>query len=196
MRKILTDIPGLILLEPTIHCDERGWFVETYHQKDFLDLGIDVAFVQDNHSYSKRKHTLRGLHFQLDPMSQAKLLRCVRGSVIDVAVDLRVGSPTWLKWQSFELSMRNQRQLFIPRGFAHAILTLEDDSEVIYKVDNFYSEACSRSIYFNDPQIGIDWGDIDPILSWKDRHAPLLADSDVNFTYEETSSSAIHRRQA
>lgn len=189
MKAIETKIPGLIILEPDCHGDSRGWFMETYSEPHFAELGITSHFVQDNHSMSAKKGTLRGLHFQNNPKAQSKLVRCTKGIVIDVAVDIRKGSPTYLQWVSVELSADNKRQLCIPRGFAHGFLTLTDDVEFQYKVDNPYSKECDRGIRYDDPSIGVDWGSllngIEPILSEKDTIGPLLADSDCNFIYEE-----------
>ena len=184
MELIKTDIPGVVILEPKVFGDHRGWFTETYAYNTLKDLGIDVTFVQDNQSYSKEKGTLRGLHFQQNPMAQTKLLRCTRGKILDVAVDIRKGSPTYLKWVSVELSAENKRQLFMPKGFAHGFVTLTEDVEVQYKVDAYYAPECDRSIRFDDPAIGVDWGVSDPILSQKDMNAPLLCDSDCNFVYD------------
>ena len=160
--------------------------METYNYNDFKEAGIDVQFVQDNQSSSK-KGVLRGLHFQIN-YPQDKLVRVVSGEVFDVAVDLRKGSPTYKQWVSAELSAENKRQFYIPRGFAHGFLTLTDDVEFEYKVDNLYSKEHDRGIRYDDPEIGVDWGGLlkglDPILSEKDMNGPLLADSDVNFVYE------------
>lgn len=184
MELIKTDIPGVVILEPKVFGDHRGWFTETYAYNTLKDLGIDVTFVQDNQSYSKEKGTLRGLHFQQNPMAQTKLLHCTRGKILDVAVDIRKGSPTYLKWVSVELSAENKRQLFMPKGFAHGFVTLTEDVEVQYKVDAYYAPECDRSIRFDDPSIGVNWGVTNPILSQKDMNAPLLCDSDCNFVYE------------
>ena len=184
MELIKTEIPGVVILEPKVFGDHRGWFTETYAYNTLKDLGIDVTFVQDNQSYSKEKGTLRGLHFQQNPMAQTKLLRCTRGKILDVAVDIRKGSPTYLKWVSVELSAENKRQLFMPKGFAHGFVTLTEDVEVQYKVDAYYAPECDRSIRFDDPSIGVNWGVSNPILSQKDMNAPLLCDSDCNFVYE------------
>ena len=162
--------------------------METYSTEKYAQLGIHNVFVQDNHSMSSKKGTLRGLHFQNNPMAQAKLVRCTRGKVIDVAVDLRKGSPTYKQWVSVELSAENKRQFYIPRGFAHGFLTLTDDVEFEYKVDNLYSKEHDRGIRYDDPSIGVDWGTLlegmEPILSEKDVNGPLLEESDINFVYE------------
>ncbi|HEX2937446.1 MAG TPA: dTDP-4-dehydrorhamnose 3,5-epimerase [Ruminiclostridium sp.] len=184
MKITKTEIEGLLILEPQVFGDHRGWFMETWTKSKLLDNGIDVDFVQDNQSYSAQKGTLRGLHFQTNPKSQTKLLRCTRGEILDVAVDLRRGSPTYKKWVSVKLSAENKRQFLMPKGFAHGFVTLTDDVEVQYKVDEYYAPECDRSVRFDDPEIGVDWGVSDPILSQKDLKAPLLKDSDVNFTYK------------
>lgn len=183
MNILKTDINGLIIIEPKLFGDHRGWFTETYSKEKFQKLGIDIDFIQDNHSFSAQMGTLRGLHFQLDPKAQTKLIRCTKGKILDVAVDIREGSPTYRKWVSVELTAENQKQLLIPKGFAHGFLTLTDNVEVQYKVDEYYSPENDRSIRFDDPEIGVVWGDDSPILSDKDLNAPLLKDSDVNFKY-------------
>lgn len=183
MLRIDTGIPSVWIIEPQVFGDHRGWFMETYSKEALERLGIHTEFVQDNHSYTQKKHTLRGIHFQNQPKAQAKLVRVTRGAVLDVAVDLRKGSPAYLKWEAVELTADNKRMLFIPRGFGHGFLTLTDDVEFLYKVDNLYSKEHDRSIRFDDPAIGIDWGTDSPILSDKDLAAPLLAYSDCNFTY-------------
>ena len=181
MQKTLTEIEGLFVIEPQVFGDYRGWFTETYSKEKLEKLGLYADFVQDNHSLSGKKGTIRGLHFQTNPMAQTKLIRCSRGGVRDVVVDLRKGSSTYKKWFSIELTAENFKQLWIPRGFAHGFLTLMDDCEIQYKVDNYYSSECDRSIRFDDPEIGVDWEITDPVLSEKDLKAPLLKDSDINF---------------
>ena len=183
MNRLDTVIPGVYILEPGVFGDSRGYFMETYNQNAFTELGIDNVFVQDNQSFTQKKNTLRGIHFQMDPMAQCKLVRAIRGAVMDVAVDLRKGSPTYLKWVAAELSEDNKRMFYIPRGFGHAFLTLTDDVAFCYKVDNLYSKACDRSVRYSDPAIGVDWGVDHPILSEKDENAPFVKDSDCNFTY-------------
>jgi dTDP-4-dehydrorhamnose 3,5-epimerase len=146
------------------------------------NTGINITFVQDNHSKSEKKGTLRGLHFQNEPMAQTKLVRCSRGALLDVAVDLRSGSPTYKKWFSIELTEENKKQLLVPKGFAHGFLTLEDNTEIQYKTDNFYSKEHDRSIRYDDPEISVNWGFANElILAEKDLNAPCLKDSDVNF---------------
>lgn len=175
------EIKGLKLLEPRYFEDNRGWFCETYSLRTMKEAGIDIVFVQDNHSLSKQKGIIRGIHFQNNPKPQTKLVRCTRGRIMDYAVDLRKNSPTYKKWISVELSEENRRQLLIPAGFGHAFITLEDNCEVQYKTDELYYPEFDRSIIWNDPEIGIDWGTDCPIVSEKDNKAPKLADSDVNF---------------
>ncbi len=185
MKVIKTNIAGVMIIEPQIFGDNRGWFMETYSEQKMKKIGIDTVFIQDNQSYSSQKGTLRGLHFQKNPMAQAKLVRCTRGAIMDVAVDIRKGSPTYKKWVSVELSADNKKMLYIPKGFAHGFVTLTDDVEVQYKVDNFYSKECDRSVRFDDLSIGIVWNTDNPVLSQKDINAPLLDESDADFVYGE-----------
>ncbi|RGB64322.1 dTDP-4-dehydrorhamnose 3,5-epimerase [Provencibacterium massiliense] len=187
MNVIKTEVLDVYILEPQVFGDHRGWFMESWSQKSMEEAGLHYNFVQDNQSFSAHKGTLRGLHFQKGEYSQAKLVRCCKGSVMDVAVDLRKGSPTYKKWVAVELSAENKRQLLIPRGFAHAFLTLTDDVEFLYKADNFYAPQAERSILWSDPQIGVQWGIENPIVAEKDAHAPLLKESDVDFIYEVNS---------
>ena len=167
-----TSLHGVYLVEPRVFGDARGWFMETYSKIKTPE--ISCAFVQDNHSYSAHKGILRGIHFQKPPMEQAKLVRCVRGAVMDYAVDLRPESETYRKWLCFELSAENKKQLFIPRGFGHAFLTMTENAEVVYKTDNYYSQEHDAAILWSDPELGINWGVDKPILSEKDSRAPLL----------------------
>lgn len=178
-----TDIEDVLIIEPIVFGDHRGWFVETYSKEKFLELGINIDFIQDNHSFSSKKGTLRGLHFQLNPKAQTKLVRCTKGKILDVAVDIRKGSPNYKKWIAVELSEENKKQLLIPKGFAHGFLTLTDNVEVQYKVDEYYSPENDRSIRFDDPELNIAWGIDNPILSFKDLKAPTLSESDANFEY-------------
>ena len=191
MNYIKTDIEGVWIVEPKVFGDKRGYFFESLSMRDFEAHVGPVAFVQDNESYSARRGVLRGLHFQKGAAAQAKLLRVVRGRVLDVAVDIRPGSPTFGRHVDVELSGENKRQFFIPQGFGHAFLTLTDDVEFCYKCDNLYSSKDDRGIRWNDPEIGIDWHTFglegDPILSGKDATAPLLKDSDCNFVFEESN---------
>lgn len=185
MKKIGTKLEGVYIIEPDVHGDARGYFMETWSTRNFEELGLRYDFVQDNQSFSSQKGILRGIHFQNDPMSQAKLVRVTRGAVMDVAVDLRKGSPTYRQWVATEISAENKRMLLIPRGFGHGFKTLTDDVEFCYKVDNLYSKECDRGIRFNDPAIGVDWGEVrEELLSPKDTSAPLLEDSDCNFVYK------------
>lgn len=183
MKKIETGLDGAVIIEPDIFGDARGWFYESYSKTKLEQLGIYADFVQDNRSYSAQKGTLRGLHCQTEPKAQSKLLTCLRGAILDVAVDIRKGSPTYMKWTSVELSGENKRMFFIPKGCLHGFVTLTPDVEVSYKVDEYYSPENDRSIRFDDPSIGVDWGVENPILSAKDENAPLLADSDVEFDF-------------
>ncbi len=176
-------IPDVKLLTPARFGDDRGFFSETFHAQRFKDAGIAADFVQDNHSRSSQKGTVRGLHFQAPPFAQAKLVRVLRGSILDVAVDARKGSPTYGKWVSAMLSADNGVQIFVPRGFLHGFLTLEPDTEIAYKVDNYYSKECDGAVRWNDPALGIDWGiPADAaILSAKDADAQLFADFQTPF---------------
>lgn len=183
MKITKTQIEDVKIVEPDVFGDNRGWFYESYSLEKLKQGGIDVAFVQDNRSYSQKKGTLRGLHFQKNPKAQSKLLCCTRGEIMDVAVDLRKGSPTYLKWVSVILSEKNKKMIFIPKGFAHGFVTLTDDVEVLYKVDEYYSKENDRSIRFDDKSIDVVWNIDSPILSQKDINAPLLCDSDVDFVY-------------
>lgn len=185
MNVIETGIDGLKVIEPQVFGDHRGWFCETYSAKKLAEHGIDTVFVQDNHSYSATKGTIRGLHFQKEPDAQTKLVRCTRGRILDVVVDIRKGSPTYCKWFSIELTPENAKQLYIPKGFAHGFVTLTEDCELQYKVDSYYSPECDRSVYYADETFGIDWQVENPILSDKDKNAPLLKDSDADFVYKK-----------
>ena len=182
MRKIETNLPGVFIIEPQVYGDHRGWFMETWSAGKFEELGLHYDFVQDNQSFTAQTGTLRGIHFQNVPMAQAKLVRVNRGAVLDVAVDLRKGSPTYRQWVAVELSAENRKMLIIPRGFGHGFKTLTDDVEFCYKCDNLYSKEHDRGIRFNDPGIGVDWGEVhEELLSAKDAAAPFLAESDCNY---------------
>jgi len=186
MQFTRTKIEDVIIIDPKVHGDDRGYFVETFRQDKLEDfLGFKVNFCQDNESKSSRG-VLRGLHYQLSPASQTKLVRVIQGSVLDVAVDIRKGSPTFGEHVAVELSAENKRQLFVPRGFAHGFVVLEDDTVFAYKVDNYYSPENDRGILFSDSAIGIDWGmDTSELkLSDKDTKQPLLKDADL-FDYGE-----------
>jgi dTDP-4-dehydrorhamnose 3,5-epimerase len=170
-----TDLPGVLILSPRVFRDPRGFIFESYNQETLRAHGIDTVFVQDNHSQSARG-TLRGLHFQLPPMAQVKLVRCVRGAIWDVAVDIRAGSPTFGQWAGAELSAENFRQLYVPVGFAHGFCVLSDEAEVLYKTSAVYSREHERGIAWNDPQLAVAWPVAEPLLSDRDRAAPSLAD--------------------
>jgi dTDP-4-dehydrorhamnose 3,5-epimerase len=169
---IQTNLPEVLLLEPQVHGDARGFFCETYHQAKFAELGITYAFVQDNHSQSRR-HTLRGLHYQLSH-PQAKLCRVVRGEVLDVALDIRVGSPSFGRYVTAILSAENKQQIYIPPGFAHGFVVLSESADFLYKCSDFYFPEDERGILWNDPDLAIPWGVAHPLVSEKDRaHLPL-----------------------
>jgi dTDP-4-dehydrorhamnose 3,5-epimerase len=179
---------SLLLITPVRRGDHRGFFAETYNRMQYLDYGIDVEFVQDNHSVSIGTGTLRGLHFQSIPNAQAKLVRCGRGAIFDVAVDIRRGSPTYGSWEGYELSPENGLQLYIPVGFAHGFVTLQPNSEIVYKCSDYYVPETEGSIFWDDADIGIDWPLVDdPILSSKDAVSPMLKDFDSPFIYGENS---------
>ena len=184
-----TTIPGLLIIHPDVFGDNRGWFTESYHQQKYKDLGIDTHFIQDNHSFSAQKGTLRGLHFQKGNKAQSKLVRCVAGSLWDVVVDLRKGSPTYKHWFGIELSAQNHLQFFIPKGFAHGFLTLSDNVEIEYKVDEFYSKEHDGGIRYDDPEVNIPWDELlknsEPVLSDKDKQLKYLSQQDLDFTYKE-----------
>ena len=175
MKLIETDLPGVLVFEPQVWGDERGFFLETYSAQKFADFGVENVWVQDNHSLSAQ-NTLRGLHYQLKN-PQAKLCRVVRGAVLDVAVDIRVGSPHFGKHVAVELSAENKRMIYVPRGFAHGFLVLSEQAEFLYKCDNFYAPGDEWSVAWNDPEIGIAW-DLHgaPLLSGKDAIAPRLGE--------------------
>lgn len=181
MRFTETELKGVYVVEPAVFGDYRGFFMESWSRRAFEETGLHYDFVQDNHSSSTVKGTLRGIHFQQGNKAQAKLVRCVRGSVLDVAVDLRPSSPAYKNWVAVELSAENKRQLLIPRGFGHGFLTLTDDVEFLYKADNFYAPEADGGIRWNDPDIGVDWGITAPILSEKDSRSPFLKDAVTGF---------------
>ena len=181
MKVIQTEIKDVLIIEQDVFEDSRGWFFESYNKKKLKKFGMNIDFIQDNHSFSKIKGTLRGLHFQNNPYAQSKLVSCIRGAVLDVAVDLRKNSSTYKQWISIELTEKNKKQLFIPKGFAHGFLTLTENAEFQYKVDNYYNKQSERSIRFDDPEIGIDLGSNNPILLERDANAPLLKDCDISF---------------
>lgn len=175
------NLEGVFLIKPDVFQDERGFFMETYSEKKLKEVGIVADFVQDNHSMSVTKGVLRGLHFQNPPHTQAKLVRVTKGAVFDVVVDLRKDSPTYGKWEGFELTANNFYMLFVPRGFAHGFVTLEDYTEFQYKCDNFYAPESEESLAWNDPGLNILWPIKDPILSKKDSEAKLFKDFNSPF---------------
>jgi dTDP-4-dehydrorhamnose 3,5-epimerase len=184
---------SVIRITPRRFADTRGWFSETYQRDRFQVAGIAAEFVQDNHSYSAPTSTLRGIHFQTPPFAQAKLVRCLRGRIWDVAVDLRRGSPTQGQWVAAELTAEGGEQLFIPAGYGHAFLTLEPDTEVAYKVDAFYAPEADGGVRWDDPDLGIDWplNDAEPGLSDKDQRLPLLKDFVSPFDYDGQPLSLV-----
>lgn len=176
MKITKTKLEGVVIIEPDVFGDNRGFFMESWNKKKMSELGLEYDFVQDNHSKSTVKGTLRGIHFQKGDKAQAKLVRCVKGAVLDVAVDLRRNSPTFKQWAGVELSGENKKQLLIPRGFGHGFVTLTDDVEFLYKADNYYAPEADAGIRWNDPDIGVEWGVENPILSEKDKTNPFLKD--------------------
>ncbi len=184
MEFIKTVISGVILIKPKIIEDERGFSLESYRKSLFYNNGITADFTQDNHSKSS-KGIIRGLHYQLNPKAQGKLVRCVNGAVFDVVVDIRKFSPTFGKWVGYELSEENKQMLWIPEGFAHGFVTLEDNTEFLYKTTGEYAPECDRGIKFDDPEIGIEWPKLDNLLlSERDKKHPLLKDAEINFIYK------------
>lgn len=171
-----TKLEGVVIITPDVFGDHRGFFMESWSEHKMEEAGLHYNFVQDNHSMSSVKGTLRGIHFQKGDKAQAKLVRCVRGAVLDVAVDLRHDSPTYKQWVAVELSAENKKQLMIPRGFGHGFVTLTDEVEFLYKADNYYAPKADGGIRWNDPEIGVDWGIENPILSEKDEKNPFLKD--------------------
>ncbi len=182
MRIEHTPLPEVLILAPRRFRDDRGFFSESWNRARLAQHGITLDFVQDNHSLSQKAGTLRGLHYQAPPHAQAKLVRCGRGRLFDVAVDIRATSPTFGQWFGLELSAENGLQLLIPKGFLHGFVTLEDETEIIYKCDDYYAPDCDGAVRFDDPDIAIDWPLSAPLLlSQKDASAPLLRDSGAPF---------------
>lgn len=181
MKINATKLKGVVILEPDVFGDHRGFFMESWSKKKMDELGLCFDFVQDNHSSSSVKGTLRGIHYQRGKMAQAKLVRCTRGAVLDVAVDLRAKSRTYKQWVAVELSAENKKQFLIPRGFGHGFVTLTDDVEFLYKADNYYAPEADGGIRWNDPELDIDWGIQSPILSEKDAGSPYLKDAVTGF---------------
>ena len=191
MKVSPTNIPDLLIIEPAIFEDERGFFYESYNQQKFLENGLNFDFVQDNHSKSTFG-VLRGLHFQTGIHAQTKLVRVIQGSVIDVAVDLRIGSPTYLQSFSIELSAENKKQLLIPKGFAHGFLVTTETCEFLYKCDAFYNKEADGGVYFNDLSLNIDWGNFEAanyVTSEKDKNLPLVKDTTFDFPFEKYTNT-------
>jgi len=181
------EIPDVIVLEPRVFGDDRGWFMETYKKTEFTTKGIPAAFSQDNHSRSSAKDVIRGLHYQKDPAAQGKLVRCIVGAVYDVAVDIRRGSPTYGRWVGVELAADNRRILWVPPGFLHGFCTLTEISEVVYKTTAEYSPTHERSVRWDDPTLAIRWPTMAPLLSAKDAQAGSFAEADNNFEWRAQS---------
>jgi len=179
MEIVNLDIDGIYVIEPDVYKDERGFFFESYSQLTFPDKAVN--FVQDNHSLSVKAGTIRGIHLQNGEFAQAKLVRCISGKLIDYAIDLRKDSKTFKKWTKIVLSSENKKMFFVPRGFGHLIVTLEDNTEIFYKADNYYSKEHERIINYKDNEINLDINIERPILSAKDKAAPFLKDCDINF---------------
>jgi dTDP-4-dehydrorhamnose 3,5-epimerase len=173
-RRLETKLDGVVLIEPVVHGDERGFMLESYARGEWAELGVDVEFVQHNHSRSSRG-TLRGIHFQTSP-GQAKLVRCARGAILDVAVDLRKDSPTYGQWEAHVLDDSTHRQLFVPVGFGHGFAVLSDVADVAYQVSSLYDPATEAGIAWDDPDVGVDWQVSDPLLSERDKKAPRLSE--------------------
>lgn len=181
MNIIQTRIPDVLIIETPVFGDNRGFFMESYNKQVFSKAGIEHDFIQDNHSYSAEAGTLRGLHYQLSPAAQTKLVRVLAGAIYDVAVDIRKNSPTYGEWVGVILSESNKRQLLIPRGFAHGFCTISPNTQVAYKVDSLYSKEYDRGILWSDPELGIHWPSLNVILSDKDQHQPKFKDADNDF---------------
>jgi len=181
-----TKLPGILIIEPDRFGDARGFFSESWNRRRMAGHGIEIDFVQDNHSMSLEPGTLRGLHFQTPPHAQAKLVRCGRGAFMDVVVDIRDGSPTFGRWLSVELSFENGRQLLVPEGFLHGFVTRQAETEIIYKCSDYYAPDCDAAVHYDDPDLAIDWGlDGPPVLSDKDAAAPRLRDLPAYFTWKD-----------
>lgn len=187
-----TDLSGVLVLTPRRFGDSRGFFSESWNHARLAEQGLDINFVQDNHSLSRQVGTVRGLHFQSPPHAQAKLVRCGRGRLFDVAVDIRKGSPTYGRWTGKVLSFENGHQLLIPVGFLHGFVTCEPDTEIIYKCSDYYAPDCDGAVRFDDPDISIDWGldGVTPLLSEKDEAAPFLKDFDSPFIWSASNATA------
>ncbi|MDQ0339457.1 dTDP-4-dehydrorhamnose 3,5-epimerase [Caldalkalibacillus uzonensis] len=181
MKIIPSKFEGVVIIEPDVYVDHRGFFMESYNDKKYKESGLEYHWVQDNHSLSVQAGVIRGLHYQLNPKAQSKLVRVATGAIFDVVVDIRKSSPTFGQWIGVILSESNKRQLLVPKGFAHGFCTLVPNTQVLYKVDEYYSPEHDRGINWNDPDIGIDWPTSTPILSEKDKIHPFLKDAEINF---------------
>ncbi|MCP3807854.1 dTDP-4-dehydrorhamnose 3,5-epimerase [Paenibacillus sp. SEL1] len=181
MKVIPLKLKGAKIIEPVVHGDHRGFFMESYNEQIMKDNGINHSFIQDNQSLSVETGVIRGLHYQLNPKAQTKLIRVLSGAIYDVIVDIRKSSPTFGQWVGVILSEHNRRQLLVPKGFAHGFCTLVPNTQVLYKVDEYYSPENDRGILWNDSALGIDWPTSQAILSEKDQKHPVLADADINF---------------
>ncbi|MFB9330969.1 dTDP-4-dehydrorhamnose 3,5-epimerase [Paenibacillus aurantiacus] len=182
MKIIETKLSGVLVIETAVFGDHRGFFTESYNKKTFHEAGITHDFIQDNHSYSAEAGTLRGLHYQLAPKAQTKLVRVAAGAIYDVVVDIRQGSETFGQWVGVIISESNKRQILVPKGFAHGFCTLTPHTQVMYKVDELYSKEHDRGILWSDPNLGIDWPTSKVVLSGKDTVHPGLKDAEINFT--------------
>ena len=185
MRIVESRLKGVKLIEPKAFGDNRGFFMESYNEKLFREYGITDNFIQDNHSLSKEAGVLRGMHYQLSPKGQTKLIRAATGAIYDVVVDMRKGSPTYGEWEGYILSEHNKRQLLVPKGFAHGFCTITENVNVLYKVDEYYSPEHDRGIAWDDEALAIDWPVTNPILSEKDGKHPKLKDAENNFVWED-----------
>ncbi|WP_041808402.1 dTDP-4-dehydrorhamnose 3,5-epimerase [Evansella cellulosilytica] len=183
MEIINTKLEGVVIIEPKVFGDNRGFFMESYNQEKFQQVGLKYKLIQDNHSLSVEPGVLRGLHYQLNPKAQTKIVRVATGAIYDVVVDIRKESPTFGEWIGAILSEHNKRQIVVPKGFAHGFCTLVPNTNVLYKVDEYYSKEHDRGILWNDPDIGIEWPICNPILSEKDKVHPPLTGADINFQY-------------
>ncbi|MCE5169390.1 dTDP-4-dehydrorhamnose 3,5-epimerase [Paenibacillus profundus] len=181
MKVTPLSLKGALRIEPVVHGDHRGFFMESYNENKYYSVGITNEFIQDNHSLSTEPGVLRGLHYQLNPMAQAKLVRVLSGAIYDVIVDIRRESPTFGKWEAIILTEYNKHQLLVPNGFAHGFCTLVPNTQVLYKVDEYYSPEHDRGILWNDPTLGIVWPVTHPVLSDKDKNHPLLTEAELNF---------------
>lgn len=186
MKVINTKLDGVKIIEPKVFEDHRGFFMESFNLKKFEELGLNYNFIQDNHSLSKEKDVIRGLHYQQLPKAQTKLVRVITGAIYDVAVDIRKGSPTFGEWIGVTISEKNHRMLLVPKGFAHGFCTLTENTHVQYKVDDYYSAVHDKGIRWNDPELSIDWPTSTPILSEKDSQQPFLQEAVNDFHYEPT----------